>query len=75
MSNESLHKPGLIYVSVPDALSVEEKIASLFFKPFFFSLSDVRENGDAAFIRRGIRNRNDASYVVSINSSIKNHCH
>ncbi len=42
------------------------------FKPFFFSLPDVGENEDAAFIRRGIGNRKHASYVVSENSSIKN---
>ena len=44
----------------------------LYFKPFFFSLSDVGENGDAPFIRRRIGKENHASYVVSINSSIKN---
>jgi hypothetical protein len=43
------------------------------FEHFFFSLSDVGENGDPAFIRRGIGNRKHTIYVVSINSSIKNH--
>jgi hypothetical protein len=42
-------------------------------KSFFFSLSDVGENGDVNFIRRGIENRKNTLYVVSINSSIKNH--
>jgi hypothetical protein len=34
-SDKSFHKSGLIYVSVPDALSVEKKIASLFLSLFF----------------------------------------
>jgi hypothetical protein len=54
-------------------LGVEKKIASLYLSLFPFSLSDVGENGGAAFIRRGIGNRKHASYVDSINSSIKNH--
>jgi hypothetical protein len=52
--------------------SREKKIASLFLSLFFFLLSYVGENGDAPFIRR-IGKENHGSYVVSINSSIKNH--
>jgi hypothetical protein len=50
-------------------LSVEKKIESLFLSLLF--LSDVGENGGVVFVRRGIGNRKLASYVVSINSSIK----
>jgi hypothetical protein len=66
-SDESLDLSGLLHVSVP------RKENSVFnFKPFFFSFSDVGENGDAPFIRKRIGKENRASYVVSINSS-KNH--
>jgi hypothetical protein len=55
-------------------MSVPRKENSVFiFKPFFFLLSDVGENGDAPFVRRRIGKENHANYVVSINSSIKNH--
>jgi hypothetical protein len=58
---------------VPDTLGDDKKIVSLFLSLFFFSFSDVGENGDAPFIRKKIGNGKYASYVVSINSSIKNH--
>jgi hypothetical protein len=51
----------------------EKKNSVFIFKPFFFSLSDVGENGDAPFIRKKIGDGKRESYVVSINSSIKNH--
>jgi hypothetical protein len=57
----------------PTKKIVEIKIFSCpLLSVFGFSLSDVGENGDAAFIRKAIGNRKPASYVVSIKSSIKN---
>jgi hypothetical protein len=44
-SDYSFHKPGLIYVSVPDALSVEKKIASLFLSLFSFSCLRLEKMG------------------------------
>jgi hypothetical protein len=48
-------------------------MASLLLSLFSFSFTDVGEDGDPVLKRRGIGNRKHSSYVVSINSSIKNH--
>jgi hypothetical protein len=70
-------------VSVPDILSGEKKLASLFFKAFFVSFSHVGQmrrwsNGDvpchaSVHLSSEFEGEEHASYVVSINSSIKSH--
>jgi hypothetical protein len=50
-----------------------KEIVFTYFEAFFLFTFWLGEKRDAPFIRRGIGNGKHASYVVSMNSSIKNH--